>query len=132
MDALGVGDRVEAQYRGRPQWFAGVVKRMRGSGGGLTLTVVYDDGVVEKGVPRALVRAEAVPAEDVFQVEALNGLMGATGGGEARPTETLTAASLLRAMDSLRTSGYARASDWTPMGLPQHFRYGGVWSPPPL
>ena len=68
----------------------------------------------------------------VFQVEALNGLMGTTGGGEARPTETLAAASLLRAMDSLRASGYARASDWTPMGLPQHFRYGGVWSPPPL
>lgn len=72
---LGVGDRVEARFGGKSEWFPGIVRAIRdvhdedtpavgGRGGGRdamksklpTVAVDYDDGDVEERVPRIRVR----------------------------------------------------------------------------
>ena len=52
--ALEVGDKVEANYKGRGKWFPGKIKRMRFDG---SCDIDYDDGEVETAVSADLVRA---------------------------------------------------------------------------
>eukprot|EP00953_Heterococcus_sp_UTEX-ZZ885_P010886 6325-Heterococcus_DN1.PRE.2 len=49
------GDAVEARYRGREHWYAGVVRRVNRDG---TYDINYDDGERELSVAAALVRAK--------------------------------------------------------------------------
>jgi PUB domain/Agenet domain len=49
------GDAVEARYRGRERWYAGIVRRVNRDG---TYDINYDDGERELGVAAALVRAK--------------------------------------------------------------------------
>jgi Ca2+-binding EF-hand superfamily protein len=49
---LAEGTKVEARYRGRDKWFAGVVKRAKGG----RYDILYDDGDTEEGVAAEMVR----------------------------------------------------------------------------
>ena len=50
---LPVGCRVTARFRGGRRWFPGTVRAVAGDG---SLTIAYDDGDVEAGVPAAFAR----------------------------------------------------------------------------
>ena len=54
-DEFSVGDTVEAQWKGRAEWWEGTVESV----GELTLGVRYDDGTVEEAVPIGLCRPGA-------------------------------------------------------------------------
>jgi len=51
--APDVGDKVEANFKGRGKWFPGIVKRLRFDG---SYDIHYDDGEIEIEVPADLVR----------------------------------------------------------------------------
>ncbi|KAJ1422545.1 hypothetical protein B484DRAFT_399026, partial [Ochromonadaceae sp. CCMP2298] len=51
--SLGIGDKVEADFKGHGKWHPGVVKRVRGG----TFDIIYDDGQTESGVPPGRVRS---------------------------------------------------------------------------
>jgi hypothetical protein len=52
---LLVGARIEARFKGGQQLFDGVVSAVNGDG---TFTITYEDGDIEKSVPRNFISAE--------------------------------------------------------------------------
>jgi len=64
---LGVGDRCEANYRGRGRYYKGVVVTANADG---SMDIDYDDGDKERNVEKSLVRAEV---ESIFRRYDTNG-----------------------------------------------------------
>ena len=52
------GDRIEAQFQGRQQWYAGTISRATATG----YDVDYDDGDKEQNVSVTLIRSQVTDA----------------------------------------------------------------------
>mgnify|MGYP000462589631 CR=1 FL=1 len=60
-----VGSRIEGNFAGNDEWFAGTVSQVHQNGGTTTYDIAYDDGDAENGIPEHFVRP--VQSSDTVQ-----------------------------------------------------------------
>ena len=63
---FGEGDRIEARFEGKDEWYEGKIIKAHSNG---TFDVLYDDGDEEKGVERRLIRDLANGFEEGDRVQ---------------------------------------------------------------